>query len=112
MEIENAVIKAANISNEDYGCLSVWLTLDYGGTGQRFGGFNLGNKTVKEFSNEGGNSCGWFLNRCMAVAEVTNWSDMVGKTIRVKTSHEKAHAIGHILRDDWFNPSEDFKGVL
>lgn len=111
MAIKNAVITAATISNEDYGCLSVWLTLDYGGTGQGFGGFNLGNKTLKEFSKEGGNACGWFLNRCMAVADVTKWDDMVGKTIRVSSSHEKVDAIGHILKDDWFNPSKDFAGV-
>jgi len=33
---------------------------------------------------------------------------MKGKTIRVKSSHGEVEAIGHIVKDDWFNPSEDF----
>jgi len=37
METKNAVIK----TYADHGVLSGWLVLDYGGTGQGFGGYSL-----------------------------------------------------------------------
>lgn len=54
---------------------------------------------------------GHFIFRCMKIAEVDEWSNLVGKTIRVKYTHSKVVAIGHIVKNDWFNPSEDFATV-
>lgn len=34
-------IEAAKIGFEDHGCLTFWLTFDFGGSGQSFGGFVL-----------------------------------------------------------------------
>lgn len=39
--IKNAVIKSAVIDSDDMGLLTVWLHLDYGGSGQGFGGYAL-----------------------------------------------------------------------
>ena len=36
--IKNAVIKTASITSDDHGLLSAWLILDYGDSGQSFGG--------------------------------------------------------------------------
>jgi len=107
--IVNAVIKSAKMTNGDHGHLSVWLHLDYGGTGQGFGGFALGHTGMKEYKKEGGNCAGWFINRCMAVAGVDDWDQLRGKTVRVETDAGRINAIGHIVNDDWFNPTEDFK---
>lgn len=41
IETKNAVIESARISSDDYGLLSAWLVLDYGGSGQGFGGYAL-----------------------------------------------------------------------
>jgi hypothetical protein len=106
-EVKNALIKRAEITTEDYGCVTVWLYLDYGGEGQGFGGYSLylpkGNKyhSIKSF-------CGHFIYRVLEIAGVKKWSELEGKTIRVKASNTKVEAIGHILKDDWFCPSEDF----
>ena len=107
MEIKNAVIKSATITNQDHGCLSVWVHVDYGGAGQGFGGYNLGRANPKELS-KGGNIGSHFIARCMDVAGVSEWSQMAGKTIRVKGSDSKIEAIGNIINDNWFNPTEDF----
>lgn len=108
MEIKNAIIESVSLSSDDYGFLSAWLHLSYGGCGQGFGGYAL--YLPKSFTHHKIESCaGHFIFRCMEIAGVTKWSEMVGRSIRVKSEHNGVHAIGHIIKDDWFCPSEDFK---
>ncbi len=113
IETKNAVIESATITNDDYGLLSAWLHLDYGGSGQGFGGYGLYlPKAFKHHDPCGPNLAGHFIWRCMEIAGVSEWSMLEGKTIRVQCDHGKVHAIGHIVKDDWFNPSEDFEKML
>jgi len=108
IEIKNAIIASASISTEDYGSLGVWIHLDYGDSGQGFGGWAL--YLPKSFKHHRIESmAGHYLWRVMEIAGVTKWDDIAGKTIRVKASHSKVHAIGHIVKDDWFEPSVDFE---
>lgn len=111
IEIRNAVIESARITNDDHGLLSAWLSLDYGGSGQGFGGYCL--YLPKDFthSNNQKNYAGHFIWRVMEIAGVTEWSGLVGKTIRARCEHSKVHAVGHIVKDDWFAPSDDFKAM-
>jgi len=111
--IKNAVIESAIIDTGDRGLLTAWLMLDYGGSGQGFGGFCLYlPKSFKHFT-EKGDFAGHFIYRCMEIAGVTSWDKIKGKTIRVKMDNDglggKIVAIGHIVKDDWFNPGEDFE---
>lgn len=96
-ETKNAVIKSVKIENERG--LSAWLHLDYGGSGQGFGGYML----------LGGerNYCGIFIARCLDIGGVDEWSKLVGKTIRVRVYDGLIKSIGHIIKDDWFTPSKD-----
>ena len=107
-EEKNAIITAATITNDDHGLLSAWLTLDYGGSGQGFGGFAL--YLPKSYTYHKLLSvAGHFIWRVMEVAEVSAWDKLKGKTIRVRASHGEVKAIGHIVKDDWFCPEDDFR---
>jgi hypothetical protein len=101
-EIKNAIIKSATINNED-GFLTIFLTLDYGGSDQGFGGYNLYTPKIKYNSNFSGH----FIWRCMEVAGVSRWEKIVGKAIRVKASRGNVKQIGHIVKTIWFDPSAE-----
>lgn len=108
IEVKNATIESATLDIGERGLLTAYLTLDYGGSGQVFGGYAL--YLPKSFKNHKLDSvAGHFIFRVMQIAGVDTWGQLKGKNIRVKATHSKVDAIGHIIKDDWFNPSEDFK---
>lgn len=112
LEIKNAIIESAIIDTGDRGLLTAWLHMDYGGGGQGFGGFALYlPKDWKHFTNKG-DFAGHFIFRCMEIAGVGQWDKMKGKTIRVKCTQGKIEEIGHIIKEDWFNPSKDFDKMI
>lgn len=111
VEIRNAIIESAKLTTGDRGFLDAWLTLDYGGSGQAFGGYCLYLPPNWSHHNPAAAYAGHFIFRVMEIAGVTEWNSLPGKTIRVKCEHVKVHAIGHIVKDDWFNPSEDFARI-
>ena len=106
---KNAIITEASITCADHGVLSAWLTLDYGGSGQGFGGYSLYlPKSFKHHKVAGPNYAGHFIWRVLEVVGVERWDQLVGKTIRVRSCHTGVEAIGHIVKDDWFSPRIDF----
>ena len=106
-EIQNAIIEAATIQTKT-GTLQAAITLKLDGCAQVFGGWVLHlPKTNKHYTLEG--PCGHFIWRVMEIAGVQRWEDLAGKTIRIKGTYSHIDAIGHIVKDDWFCPAEDFK---
>ncbi|MBZ5673732.1 MAG: hypothetical protein LAP61_05740 [Acidobacteriia bacterium] len=108
VEIKNAVIESASLTTSERGLLTSYITLDYGGSGQGFGGYALylPRSWLHHKPNLG--YAGHFIFRVMEIAGVDEWKLLAGRTIRAKSSWSKVHAIGHIIKDDWFNPSIDF----
>ena len=110
-EIRNAIICHASISYDDRGCLDCMITLDYGHSQQGFA-YGQGIYLPKSFDHhEIKSRAGHYIFRCMEVAGVTDWSKMIGRPIRAKCSDGLIRAIGHIVKDDWFCPREDFKAL-
>lgn len=114
METKNAIITSAKISNDDHGVLSAWIGLKYGGAGaQAFGGYALYlPASFTHAQDQGANICGHFIWRVMEIAGVEEWSQLPGKTIRVKAEHNGVEAIGHITDEDWFDPKKDFEKMI
>lgn len=109
-EIKNAVISSAKITFKERGILDAWIFLDYGDSGQGFGGYAL--YLPKSFEHHKIESvAGHFIYRIMEIAGVEEWEDLPGKTIRVKADHGGIESIGHIVKDDWFCPKTDFANI-
>ena len=108
--IKNAIIKNATISIQG-GHLCVGMYLDYGdGSGFGFGDYMiyLPKSSTQPQIDYG---YGLFVWRVMEIAGVSNWKELDGKPIRVKTNHKETYcSIGHITKDDWFSPQEDVFG--
>jgi hypothetical protein len=101
-ELKNAVITGAEIGIDDRGLLSSQIRLDYGETSQSFGGYTL--YLPVSFSHHRIHSlAGHWIFRIMEIAGVREWSDLPGKSIRVKATFDRVIEIGHIVKDDWFN---------
>ena len=110
LEIKNAIIDDVSLTIADHGLLSGWLYLNYGGSGQGFGGYTL--YLPKSFTHHTLESAaGHWIFRVLEVAGVEKWENLKGKTIRVKANHCGVEAIGHIVKDDWFCPREDFAAI-
>lgn len=108
-EIKNAVIDSVTLSKADRDLLDSWVHLDYGDSGQGFGGYAL--YLPKSYSNHSLLShAGHFIYRVMQVAGVDDWDKLAGKTVRARIEDGRITAIGHIVKDDWFCPKEEFSG--
>lgn len=107
METKNAIIESVQLTTEDHGVLTVWIMLDYGGVCQGFGGYVL--YLPKNCTHHNLHSiAGHFIWRVMEIAGVTDWSKLKGRTVRVRADNSQVHAIGHIVKDDWFCPKDEF----
>jgi hypothetical protein len=104
METRNAVIANAGIEIEGRGMLSAYITLDYGDSSQVFG---CGVYAPKNGVNEK-NYAGHFIYRVLEVAGADKWEQLKGKAVRATGDFTQIEAIGHIIKDEWFNLGKEF----
>lgn len=107
---ENAIIESVSLDDAERGFLTGWVFVTYGGgSRQGFGGYRL--YLPKGFKRGDAKSgfAGHFIWRCMEIGGVTDWSELPGKAIRVRIENGLIAAIGHIIKDDWFCPADDWK---
>lgn len=112
--IQNGIVSSAEVTMDRGSFLSVWLHLDYGGSGQGFGGYVLGgtpDSKAGQMHATGPNFAAEFLVACMRVCDVEAFDKCAGKAIRVRRDREygQIEAIGHITKDVWFSPTETFE---
>ena len=108
-EIRNALIKSTMLGMEDHGIMSCMLHLNYGGSGQGFGGYAF-DQWDEGLKARVGSPYGMeFIKRIISTVGVETWEKLPGSHIRVEATWGKVIRIGHYLEDKWFNPEEDLK---
>jgi len=112
-DIVNAKVQSTRLTIEDCGVLSAWLYLDYGGASQGFGGYTLDGKPVDgSHDRTPWAGAGLFIRRCLEICNVDSWEKLPGASIRVRKDGSRVHAIGHFLKDEWFDPEKDFSSLI
>ena len=105
METKNAIIESTTLGYGDHGAMSFWLTLDYGGTAQGFGGYALdgpgknGHRVGSAFGLEA-------IMGVLTTLGVERWEKLPGTPLRVRGGWDKIEAIGHHLKDQWLDLAE------
>lgn len=94
-ETRNAKITGTFLGFEDHGCFTAFVNLDYGGSGQGFGGYFLN-----------GPVCWRWIAGVLETVGVSSWEELKGKHCRADFETAKVHRIGHLLEDRWFDPAE------
>jgi len=100
--IANATISSTKLGFDRGVFLCAWLHLNYGGSGQGFGGFVLDNSSKPI----GENYAGRYLTQLLETVGVEKWEDLEGKHVRAEFDNSRVYRIGHIIKDKWFDPEE------
>lgn len=95
-DTRNARIKATDIYYRSE-ILTATIDLDYGGSGQGFGGYDLRDKLAD------------FVNHLLTTLEVDHWNHLKGLPVRVKRENGLVTEIGHFTEDKWFRPKDLWK---
>ena len=107
--IKNAKITGTFLGYGDHGILTYYISLDYGDSFQSFGGYAL-DRYDKEQERRVGSAIGMdHIASILSVLEVDSWEKLEGEYIRVEAVSNTVMKIGHVIKDEWFNPEDYFK---
>lgn len=111
MTERNAKIRSTTLGYEDHGILTCWLNLDYGNSGQSFGGYALDSpdKDKTDHSRKSDARAMDFLAAILKTVGVDTWEKLPGQYIRVRADHYQVESIGNLLEDKWLTPREFWK---
>ena len=100
--VQNAVITGTKlgVTHTDHGILSFYIYLDYGGSGQGFGGWTLDNVPDAQ-GRRTPTTLGSSLLLGIDDLFGCNWEDLRGESCRAYGHHSKVIALGHYLKDKW-----------
>lgn len=113
-EIRNAVVESTMLGYEDHGIFTAFIFLNFGGSGQGFGGYPMDTpikdddgKFIKRVGTKWGMD---FLIGVLKTLEVDSWEKLPGISLRVAISEnagtfgQKISGVGHYFKDNWFYP--------
>lgn len=108
MVVENARIERTTLGVDvDHHILTAYVHLKFGHGSQGFGGFEFGS-AGKPASFPAGLE---FIRQVLRVVGVTTWEELPGKYLRVERDGRALRRIENILKEHWFNPEEQLKGL-
>ncbi len=115
--IKNALIESTMLGWEDHGILSCMVYMAFDGSGQGFGGYALDEPISKDgkFLYRRGTDYGMqFIEGILKAVGADSWEKLKGMHCRVQTDSDHSFGgrivkIGHILKDQWFDPDELLK---
>lgn len=96
MSEHNAKITNVMLGLEDHGIPTAYVTCEWDGSGQGFGGFDLRSKS----------GCLNFVMGVQKAVGVRDWSALKGQFCRIKREGGMIVAIGHIVDDRWFTKDQ------
>jgi len=107
--VENGRIKKAFLGFEDHGILTCSLQIEGEHWEQSFGSYCTG----ASISREPTSVLGWeIIRRILLTLDVDEWGNLPGTVLRLKREKGLIVAIGHIFKNQWFNPSMELKHLF
>lgn len=99
--IMNARIESARVELARGFALTIWIHVEHESGSQGFGGYCLTNVTKSPMPHLAAWTAALFT-----MFGVERFEDMVGQACRVDADFGRIYRIGHLLKDDWFDPEE------
>jgi len=107
-QILNARITRTTLGTEDHNILTAFLEFSGDGWGCGFGGYGFDEWDATQRTRVGHAYGMEFIRRVLTTLEVSTWEKLPGTYARVESSGlgGRIHRIGHIMKDQWFDPEE------
>ena len=105
MRTENAKITGTMLGIEDHGIMTFFVFVEGDGFGGGMGGYALDQHDGKDKPRSGSGHAYQAIRQILETIGVTKWEDLKGQNCRIQSGGpgEQITAIGHIIKNRWFN---------